>query len=117
MEALIAPKLEAAGLPVSLFALRACGSDDADRANLPALARLKAERLLGITIPAADVAIVGDTPLDIGCAKGFGAVSIAVATGEYTSAQLRAAAPTYLLEDLLDWSEVNDPGFPGGCYL
>jgi phosphoglycolate phosphatase len=106
-QAIIAPKLEAAGMSVSSFAVVVCGSDDADRGNLPALARREAERLRESAISAQEVAIVGDTPLDIACARGFGAVSIAVSTGEYTRAQLLAAGPRYLIRSLSEWSGVE----------
>ena len=105
LEALVAPKLEAAGIPMASFALGVFGSDDADRNNLPAIAVERVERCLGIPLLPHEVAIVGDTPLDVACAHHFGAVSIAVASGGYTHAQLRATGPTYTLHSLLAWSE------------
>jgi phosphoglycolate phosphatase len=107
MEALVAPKLEAAGIPTSSFDIGSFGSDDADRDKLPAIAVLRAERFLGTSIPPGEVAIVGDTPRDIACARHFGAVSIAVATGEYTVEQLKTAGPTHVLGSLLAWGEVE----------
>ncbi len=101
------PKLEAAGIPASSFVVGACGSDDAHRDKLPAIAVERAEESLGTRILPNEVAIVGDTPLDIRCARQFGAVSIAVATGDYTCEQLEATSPTYLLRSLLAWSEVE----------
>ena len=107
MEALVPPKLEAAGIPASSFDIGSFGSDDADRDKLPAIAVQRAERFLGASILPREVAIVGDTPRDIGCARHFGAVSIAVATGDYTVGQLKAAGPTYVLGSLLTWGEVE----------
>jgi len=107
MEQLVAPKLEAVGIPISSFALGAFGSDDANRGNLPAIAIERVERLFGITVLPHEVAIVGDTPLDVACARDFGAVSIVVASGDYTYTQLRATSPTYVLRSLSAWSELE----------
>jgi phosphoglycolate phosphatase len=105
MEGLVVPKLEAVGIRASNFVVGAFGSDDADRGRLPSIAVEKARRRFGVHVPPHEVAIVGDTPLDVKCAKDFGAVSIAVATGGYTCKQLEATGPTYLLESLLAWTE------------
>ena len=107
MEALVAPKLEAAGIRASSFAVGAFGSDDADRDKLPAIAVDRAEGSLGAHTPPHEVAIVGDTPRDVGCARHFGAVSIAVATGDYTYAELEATSPTHVLASLLSWTELE----------
>jgi phosphoglycolate phosphatase len=107
LEALVAPKLEAAGFRPSSFVVGAFGSDDADRDNLPAIAVQKVEKAFGRRILPDEVAIVGDTPLDVRCARGFGAVSVAVATGEYTREQLEATGPAYVLDNLLQWIEFD----------
>jgi phosphoglycolate phosphatase len=104
MEGLVAPKLDAAGIPISSFAVGAFGSDDANRGNLPAIAVERAERTLGIHLLPREVAVVGDTLLDVACARDFGAVSIAVASGDYTYAQLGATRPAYVLKSLSAWS-------------
>ncbi len=80
LEALVSPKLKAAGLPPAGFRLGAFGSDNTDRNELPAIATLRAEAYRGKRILPGDVAIVGDTPLDVECARRFGAIPIAVAT-------------------------------------
>lgn len=107
LEGLIVPKLEAVSIPASSFVVGAFGSDTADRDRLPAIAVERAERSFGTHILPHEVAIVGDTPLDIMCARRFGAVSIAVATGDYTYDELEATSPTYVLGNLLAWSEVE----------
>lgn len=107
MEELVAPKLEAAGIPASSFALGAFGSDDADRCNLPAIAVERIEKSLGTPVLPHEVAIVGDTPLDVACARHFGGVSIAVASGDYTYTRLLATRPTYVLRSLSAWSELE----------
>ncbi len=105
MEGLVVPKLEAAGFRALSFVVGAFGSDDADRDKLPAIAVDRAERHFGVRVLPHEVAIVGDTPRDVSCARNFGAVSIAVATGDYTREQLEATSPTYLLQNLLAWTE------------
>ena len=50
----------------------------------------------------AEVVIVGDTPLDVAVAVAGGARSLAVATGSYDVAALRASGADVVLEDLSD---------------
>jgi phosphoglycolate phosphatase len=107
MEALVVPKLEAVGIRASSFVVGAFGSDDADRDKLPAIAVERAERSFGARILPHEVAVVGDTPRDVSCARHFGAVSIAVATGEYSREELEATSPSYLLDSLLAWNEAE----------
>ena len=44
--------------------------------------------------------VIGDTPLDIRCARAIGAKAAAVATGWHSLELLREAEPDLLLEDL-----------------
>jgi phosphoglycolate phosphatase len=46
--------------------------------------------------------VIGDTPLDIAAARAIGARAAAVLTGWHTPAELAAAEPDLLLEDLSD---------------
>lgn len=46
--------------------------------------------------------VIGDTPLDVRCARVIGARSIAVATGWHTAEQLDAERPDVVLENLDD---------------
>lgn len=46
--------------------------------------------------------VIGDTPLDIRCARAIGAKALAVATGGHTLAELAAAEPDLALADLSD---------------
>jgi phosphoglycolate phosphatase-like HAD superfamily hydrolase len=46
--------------------------------------------------------VIGDTPLDVQCARAIGARAVAVATGWHSVDQLRAAQPDLLLTDLSD---------------
>ncbi|MEX0642219.1 MAG: haloacid dehalogenase-like hydrolase [Pirellulales bacterium] len=50
--------------------------------------------------------VIGDTPLDVACARAIGARAIAVATGTHTWDELSAASPDMLFADLSDASEL-----------
>ena len=84
------------------FRVGAYGSDDADRSRLPTVAVRRAEALVGRRIPPEQVLVIGDTPLDIRCARAFGAVAVAVATGWHKAEQLAGFEPDYLFSDLSD---------------
>ena len=91
-----------------LFRVGAFGSDDADRRRLPAVAQRRARETLGHDIPFDRVTIIGDTPLDVDCARASGASAVAVATGRYTGDELSACAPDVLFADLSDVTAVLD---------
>ena len=46
--------------------------------------------------------VIGDTPLDVQCARAIGARAVAVATGWHSLEQLQATKPDLLLTDLSD---------------
>lgn len=101
-------KLHSAGIAPSRFAVGAYGSDAAHRPDLPAIARRRAEALLGAPLSGRDVVIVGDTPDDVACARPIEARTVAVATGHYDQAALRAAGATHVFPDLSDTRAVLD---------
>ena len=84
------------------FRVGAFGSDHADRRRLPAVACQRVRDGLGHDIPFEQVTIIGDTPLDVDCARACGACAVAVATGRYTSEELSTCAPDALFDDLAD---------------
>ena len=84
------------------FQLGAYGSDHYDRRQLPSLAARRAEALVGRGFPPEEILVIGDTPRDIECARHFGAVAIAVATGLFTRAELEAESPDLLFDDFSD---------------
>ena len=84
------------------FACGAYGDDAASRDELVPVAIARARRR-GIEIRSpAQVVVVGDTPLDIRCARAAGAWSVAVATGPYGEAELEAHGADRVLPDLAD---------------
>ena len=96
-------------LPTGLwphFRVGAYGSDHMDRRRLPSLAARRAQALVGYPFVPTDVVVVGDTPHDIDCARAFGAVAVAVTTGQYTRAELLADRPDHLFDDLADVDKV-----------
>ena len=102
LEGIVAAKLKAVGISPQWFRLGAFGSDNPDRTRLPALAISRAEAITRQPISPESVLIIGDTPSDIRCARAGGTQVLAVATGEYSLAQLAEHQPDYLLPDLSD---------------
>src|SRR3989442_9775602 len=100
-----------------LFRVGAFGSDDADRRRLPAIASARAETLTGRYFPFERVTIIGDTPLDVDCARACGARAIAVATGFHSGDELAACEPDLLFGDFSDVGHVLDALFapPSGA--
>ena len=81
------------------FACGAFGEDAAERAQLVEVALRRCRALGSPEVAPGDVFVVGDTPLDIACAKANGAKAIAVATGPYAAAQLRESGADVVFED------------------
>lgn len=82
------------------FLVGGYGSDSEDRVELTRAAAIRGERLLGDLLGMNEVTVVGDTPLDISAAKGVGAVSVGVASGRYSVAELRVAGADHVLASL-----------------
>jgi phosphoglycolate phosphatase len=85
-----------------LFRVGAFGSDHIDRRELPAVACARARAVTARDFPFARVTIIGDTPLDVDCARACGATAVAVATGQHDAAELAACAPDHLFSDFSD---------------
>jgi phosphoglycolate phosphatase len=93
----------------SRFRFGAFGDDHEDRRELVPVA-LTLARAEGIAIEdPRRVVIVGDTPLDVDCAQAHGVRALAVATGLYDEATLRATGANLVLRtlepvpEILDW--------------
>jgi phosphoglycolate phosphatase len=90
------------------FRCGAFGDDAPDRNGLLPKALAAVRACGGPAVSAADAIVIGDTPLDVACAAASGARSIAVATGGYDVAALRAAGADVVFEDLSDTDAVLD---------
>ena len=99
-------KLRSAGLDPARFRVGAYGSDSARRGDLPQVAATRAAAVAGRRFAGADVVILGDTPDDVACGRSIGARSVAVATGFYDAAALRASGATYVFDTLVDTASV-----------
>ena len=99
-------KLTAVGLEPDRFRIGAFGSDHAERPELPAIARARAEALLGCEVSGGSVVVIGDTPADMACGRGIGARAIGVATGRYSTDDLRACDAAAVFTDLSDTAAV-----------
>jgi len=89
------------------FVFGAYGSDSPDRAELTKMAIEKASRMHDGLL-SEQVYVVGDTPHDMEATNACGAISVGVASGHYTAAELQAAGGYHVLESLTG-------SFPGLC--
>ncbi len=74
-----------------------------DGVNRPEFLAAGLARVRPLAAPDADVVVIGDTPLDIHGGRSIGARVVAVASGYSAPADLAAAAPDVLLDDLTDF--------------
>jgi len=82
------------------FPFGAFADDAPSRNELPAVAVEKARQLTGKTFTDHDIIIIGDTEHDIACARVLNAKSIAVATGNFSTQELKKHHPHVLYENL-----------------
>jgi len=100
-------KLEAVGLspgPVRVE-LGAYASDDGVRDNLVPIA-LDRCRAAGVAVDTGRTWVIGDTPLDLACARAAGVRCLLVATGTYGPAELVGAGADAVVPDLTDTAGV-----------
>ena len=76
------------------------GDDALDRNDLPPIALRRAAARHGREFSARDTIIVGDSVLDVVCARAHGIRCLAVATGKTGATVLAAGSPEWLLDDL-----------------
>jgi phosphoglycolate phosphatase len=95
-------KLRSGLLDPARFRVGAFGSDHAVRAELPAIAAVRAEPIFGHRPHGAEIVIIGDTPSDVTCGAAVGARAIGVATGAYSTAELSKAGAYAVFDDLSD---------------
>lgn len=76
--------------------------DHHDRNELARLAWGALPEWLQRDVPGHEVLVIGDTPLDIECARAIGAKCLAVATGGSPPDELRAHRPDWVVRSLLE---------------
>jgi len=84
------------------FRFGAFGDDAIHRNDLVPVAMQRAKSAGAPDVAASDVLVIGDTPLDVACAKAHGARAIAVATGGVSAAALHACGADVVFDDLRD---------------
>ena len=82
------------------FCFGGYGSDSPDRTELTRRGIERAGVVLGEAVEPSDARVVGDTPLDVKAAHGAGAVAVGVATGHFSTEELRAAGADHVLATL-----------------
>lgn len=92
-------KVEAAGL-ANVFLFGGFGCKHSDRKHLPEAAHREYIEFSGLQPEKDAYVIIGDTPNDVRSAKFFGAKSVAVTTGSFNSAHLRASEPDHIVDSL-----------------
>lgn len=98
-------KLRRAGLDRH-FRTGGYGSDSQNREELIKVAIDRARYLLADRGGFERIYVIGDTPHDIVHGRAAGAVTVAVATGRYSSAELLEHAPDHIFEHLADYDSV-----------
>jgi phosphoglycolate phosphatase len=84
------------------FAFGGFGDDHFDRDDVAREALATARQHVGDGVPAERIWVIGDTPLDVRCARAIGARAVAVTTGWHNRQELLACGPDLLLDDLSD---------------
>lgn len=82
------------------FAFGAFADDHEERDHIAAIAKKRGEEMLKTNLRGEDVLVIGDTPLDIRCARAIGAKVLAVATGGSKLHELHSHNPDWAVEDL-----------------
>jgi phosphoglycolate phosphatase-like HAD superfamily hydrolase len=82
------------------FQTGAFGDDHEERDQIAAVAHQRGSRILGTKLRGDEVVVIGDTPLDIRCARAIGARALAVATGGAKLDELKQQQPDWAIADL-----------------
>jgi phosphoglycolate phosphatase len=88
------------------FPCGAFGDGAADRNGLVPKAIARVAATGGPAFAARDTVVIGDTPLDVACAKIVSARAVGVATGPHPVDELRDAGADVVFEDLANTAEV-----------
>ncbi len=89
-------------------------TDDGDRREIARIAAARVAALHGLEIPPARTVVIGDTALDVDCARANGFRSIAVATGGAPAEEIARWPCDARFDDLTDlnavWCAIGLPG-------
>jgi len=88
------------------FEFGAFADDHYERNQLGPVAMTRALKEHGKSFSPDRIYIIGDTPRDIECGKAFGAITVAVATGHYSRAELASHHPDFLFSNFSDADSV-----------
>src|SRR6185503_1577737 len=94
------------------FETGAFADDREDRDQIAAVARERGSRILGEPLRGDQVLVIGDTPLDIRCARAIGARVLATATGGAKFEELKKHSPDWAVKDLRAISAAEIVGVP-----
>jgi phosphoglycolate phosphatase len=83
-----------------IFQTGGFADDHEERDQIAAIARERGGKILGRQLQDDEVLVIGDTHLDIRCARAIGAKVLAVATGAYTVPELKLHNPDWAVENL-----------------
>ncbi len=76
-------------------------NDSMERNEIAVIAKQRGEALLGEKLAGDEVLVIGDTPLDIACARHIGAKVLAVGTGMYRPQDLDPLSPDHAVANLV----------------
>lgn len=82
------------------------GDEHYDRDDVARSALAEIRGHLNRDVDPADVWVVGDTPLDVQCARAIGAKAVAVATGWHPHSELLGCGPDLIFDDLSDHAQL-----------
>jgi len=99
-------KIRAAGIDLARFPFGAFGADGPSRRHLTPVALERARAHHAREFRPEHTTVIGDTPLDIDCAKAHGCRAIAVATGPYSRAALEEAGADLAVDSLADTAAI-----------
>jgi phosphoglycolate phosphatase len=83
-----------------LFSMGAFGDDHEDRNQIAIIARERGSKIIGAQLRGEEILVIGDTPRDVECGRAIGAKVLAVATGTFSTDQLRQCQPHWVAPDL-----------------
>jgi phosphoglycolate phosphatase-like HAD superfamily hydrolase len=95
------------------FAFGAFADDNEERDHIAMAARQRGSERLGQPLRGEEIVVVGDTPLDIRCARAIQAKALAVATGAFSVDVLKEHTPDWAVADLTKISVAEVMGRSG----